>query len=317
MKAKKIFILIFTFIITIYSCFPAFAAVTSANFVSGNPVSENKNNLKVTGTIPEVKNLSNPVFQYKLNEAIQNEYKQKVSQASANKIKNLKFSYESAIDGNVLSILLYSTNISTSISDVKSFVINKSTNTYVTINTLIGDNGINYANKVIANKIKNSSKIKYFGKTTITENQAFYSSRGNPVVVFGAGQIAAASNGNLRFEIPASGLKNLKLNSKDYYVKNQYNVKMIPLRSTVEYFGYSTSWNSKNNSIYITKGNFSTKITVGRNSYYKGNMPKQLEFAPEIRNGSTYVPISFFSEILNLLFAVDNSGNVTISQYTL
>lgn len=294
-------------------------ATDSATLYSTNKViSQTKNNVKVTGNVPVIKGLSSPVFQSKFNSTIENTYNKTINEAAGNKIKNLKLSYDIVIDGNYLSVILYATNWTTKAATINTFVINRSNNTYQSINSVLGSNGVNYSNKVIANKIKADKAINYYQVPTITNEHPFYCKDGNVMVIFGAGSIAPASKGNRVFEIQKNKLKNVFVNPMNYYAKSGYNVKMVPLRSTAEALGYKLSFNSATNKITVSKGNFSSTITVGRNSYSKGNTsPKQLEFAPEIRNGYTYVPISYFGEILDLLFSVDNNNNVVISQYSL
>lgn len=312
---------IFTLIIAclVFNSVAFVYATDSATLYSTNKViSQTKNNMKVTGNVPVIKGLSSPIFQSKFNSAIENTYNKAISDASSNKVKNLKLSYDIVIDGNYLSVILYATNGSTKASAINTFVINRTNNTYQSINSILGSNGVNYSNKVIANKIKAEKNINYTQVPTITNEQAFYCKDGNIMIIFGAGSIAPASKGNRVFEIQKNKLKNVFISPMNYYAKSGYNVKMVPLRSTAEALGYKISFNASSNKITISKGNFSSAITIGRNSYSKGNTsPKQLEFAPEIRNGYTYVPISFFGEILGLLFSVDNSNNVVVSQYSL
>lgn len=295
-----------------------FASDLVSNYSYSKSAIQTKNNLKVTGYIPTIKNLTNPIFQNKLNTEIIKTYNNKVSSASGKGIKTLRFSYDIVVDNDIISIILYSTNMQTSASEIETFVINKSNNTYAGINTILGNNGINYANKVVENEIRQEKNIKYFGVSTITDETPFYVKDKNVVVMFGAGSIAAVSKGVRSFVLVSSNIKNLLIPQSDYYLKSAYNVKMIPLRTVTNEFGYFLKWNPSNNSIIISKSNFSCAITIARNSYSKGRLsPSALEFAPEIKNGITYVPISFFAEILGLLFAVDSNGNVTVSEYSL
>lgn len=317
MNIKKLIIIFISIFFISNSCINIYASSNSTkSYVTSVSVSEYKNNVKISGYIPNIINLSNPVFQYKVNQAITQEYNNKISQASNKKIKSLKFSFETIIDNNIISVLLYSSDLNTSITDISSFVLNKSTNSYIEINDILGTNGINYANKVISNKINTDNKTKYTSIPVINEKQSFYVKNSNIVIIFGTGKIAPVSKSTQRFEIPKDKIKNVTV--KSYYTKPQYNVKMIPVRSVLQQFGYSISWNGTTNTITASKGNLSTKIIINKNKYYKNNIyPKQLEFAPEILDGITYVPISFFSEMLNMLIAVDSSGNVTISEYSL
>lgn len=315
---KKLFAVIIIACLIFNSLSTAFATDNSALYSNNKVISFTKNNVKISGNVPVIKNLTNPVFQSRFNTAIENTYNKTINDASTNKIKSLNLSYDIVLDGNYLSVILYATNSANNASTINTFVINKSNNTYMSINSILGSNGVNYANKVIEYKIKNDSSTKYYQTPTITNTHQFYCKNGNITVLFGAGTISPASKGVKGFEIQKNKLKNIVISPMNYYTKSGYNVKMVPLRSTVEAFDYNLAYNSANGKVSISRGNFSTSITIGRNSYSKGKIsPKQLEFAPEIRNGYTYVPISFFGQILDLLFSVDSENNVVISQYTL
>lgn len=314
---KKFFFAVLVLCFTAAFFCSAYAADNATLYYDNKTVSLTKNSVKVTGNVPVIKNLSSPVFQSKLNTTIENTYNKTINDAPAAKIKTLNLSYDIVVDGNYLSVILYATNTATKASTVNTFVINKSTNTYQSINSILGSNGVNYSNKVIENKIKNDKTTKYYSTPTITNDQSFYCKNGNIVVIFGAGKIAPASKGVRSFEILKNKLKNVYINPINYYVKSGYNVKMVPLRTVADAFGYKLAFNSATNKVTITKGSFTTTITIGRNSYSKGqSSPKQLEFAPEIRNGYTYVPISFFGQILDLLFSVDGENRVVISMYS-
>lgn len=314
MKFRKLILAVL--ILCIAFSIPAYAN-NATPMVNNKNVSVTKNNVKVTGVIPQFAGLSNPVFQYKLNQSVEQAYNSRIVEASAKNTRNLKFSYETYVNNNILSVVMFATDSANSASETDSFVINKATNTYVKINTVLGNNGINYANRVIANKIKNSTDIKYSVTPTVNSNTSFYVKDGNVVIVYGAGKIAYASKGAMRFILPTGNLKNYVVTSTNLFVKEPYKVKMVPLRAPLEYFGYNISWNSSTNMITVSKDSVTVTFQTGRNSYTKNkNYPKQLEYAPEIRNGITYVPISFY-ELLGLLYTSDDYGNVTISQYTL
>jgi len=316
---KKIYILILSLLFLFSSVVTVQAKATQNPNITIETIYEVKNNVKATGVIPSIVDLKNPIFQYKLNYQIKADFDTYFSNAPSNKIKNFKVSYEAIDYNDILSLVVYYTNSITDEQDVKSYVIDKSSNSYITINDVLGENGLKYCNKVIENKIKTDKDIKYLiSSPDITDSQAFYVKDGNIVVVFGSGKAANAQKGTIKFEVPKSGISNFIINSVDCYLISEYNVKMVPLRAALEYFGYTVLWSNAQNTVAISKDSMNTKITIGRNSYYKPkNSPKQLEAAPQIKNGKTYVPISFYNDILGLLFAVDSNGNVVISQYVL
>lgn len=315
MKKPIIFILLICLFLTTFNI-NIFAA-TSESYVSAKEYLEYSGGVTASGNIPVIKNLSNTVFQQRLNESIGELYKKKIAEAPSKKIAGLKFEYTAVLSGDILSVIIYSTNIKTSASEANSFVINVSKCTYVKMGAVLGANAIEYANKVFDAKIKEQKTVRFFNLDSITNSNAFYVNNSNIYLVFGAGEICAISKGVMVFEIPSAGIINRIISSSVCYNKSLYNVKMVPLREALTEFGYSLAYNSKTNTVTVAKGTFSTKIIIGKNSYYKGKQsPRQLEFAPEIVNGKTYVPISFFKDILGMLFSVDIFGNVTISKYS-
>lgn len=93
----------------------------------------------------------------------------------------------------------------------------------------------------------------------------------------------------------------------DGFYENENGVLMVPLRKITEALEYDVEWNGENKSVMINKGIYSLKI--GENSYVKGKtMPIELEAAPEIKDDYTYVPVSYFSEILELNLSVSADG---------
>lgn len=317
-KRKKYFLIIlmlFLFIPNIVY------AQTNSSYCTAKNISSKKNTTKINGYIPVIKNLTNPIFEYNLNSSIKNSLDTYTDEAVKNKASTFNVNFDVVENVDYLSIILYFTNQTKKTSEIQTFVLNRKTNSYVSINSFLGGNGLSYVNKYISNKINKDKTTKYFNFTGVTSSTPFYIQNDNINVIFGAGKIAATSKGNIVFSVPTKNLSNYNLSANLYYLKSKYNVKMLPLRNILEHFGYSLTWNSKTNQITISKNRVNlAKLTVGKNSYTKMQGPtsnKVLEFAPEIRNGITYVPISFFEQMLDFLFSSDDHGNVTISKYTL
>ena len=79
-------------------------------------------------------------------------------------------------------------------------------------------------------------------------------------------------------------------------------VKMLPLRAVCETMGMIVDWHEETNSVTVSDKNISAHLTLDINSYNG----VELAVAPELINDKTYVPMSFFAEILNAEF--DNSN---------
>ena len=48
-------------------------------------------------------------------------------------------------------------------------------------------------------------------------------------------------------------------------------------------------------------------VTIGSNNYGRLKMAVQLDTAPEIVNGTTLVPVEFFTDVLNLTVDINDS----------
>lgn len=74
---------------------------------------------------------------------------------------------------------------------------------------------------------------------------------------------------------------------------------MLPLRKITETLGFTVEWDGNLRAVMLNSGMYSLKI--GENSYIKGRMmPQELSVAPEITNDLTFVPVDYFTEILEM-----------------
>ena len=74
---------------------------------------------------------------------------------------------------------------------------------------------------------------------------------------------------------------------------------LVPLRGIFENMGAVVAWDSKNKTIVITKGNIKIKLFVNSTIAWINDTQKvQLDVAPTIIDGSTYVPLRFISQAM-------------------
>lgn len=86
---------------------------------------------------------------------------------------------------------------------------------------------------------------------------------------------------------------------------------MLALRSLTEALGYELDWNKADKSAELTQGNSWTRVVTGQDQYSVNKMLLTLGAAPEIINGTLYVPASFAEKVLHA--QVTTTGNkVTI-----
>lgn len=101
--------------------------------------------------------------------------------------------------------------------------------------------------------------------------------------------------------------------SADKIVKKDGFV-MIPVREAVEGLGYEVGWKNEERKVTIGTVQMGVNFVVGENKYYKSKMmPFTLESAPELINELTYVPASFFEEVLWAEVKTADDGSITIT----
>lgn len=108
-------------------------------------------------------------------------------------------------------------------------------------------------------------------------------------------------------EVDFTKIKDIKVNNEiisKYYIESDGTV-MLPLRKIAETFGFSVEWDGENRTVLLNSGMYS--LQIGVNSYIKGRMvPVALKAAPYIKEDLTYVPVEYFTEILEAAAVVEN-----------
>jgi hypothetical protein len=88
---------------------------------------------------------------------------------------------------------------------------------------------------------------------------------------------------------------------------------MVPLRAVAEALGFEVHWVQETHSIML---NNVYTLRIGYEYYYRGRMaPFRIEPAPELSNGFTYVPLSFFREVMGLNNAYFFEGVIEINDF--
>ena len=161
--------------------------------------------------------------------------------------------------------------------------------------------------EVKADELKNKDLVVFY---TITTRSIPAQTTPEKVVVLGENetalaQIADAQNVTAETPTPApvetpeiSSATAVVVGNKT--VTNIYSkddVLMVPLREIAEELGFTVEWAGNLRAVILNGGMYSLKI--GENSYVKGKMmPVELKAAPEIKDDLTYVPVEYFTEVL-------------------
>ena len=83
-------------------------------------------------------------------------------------------------------------------------------------------------------------------------------------------------------------------------ITDENGVIIVPVRKYAEGLGLEVGWDGENVTVTVGTIPMGVSFKIGVNSYSKAKMtPFTLEAAPQIINDRTYVPVSFFEQVLN------------------
>jgi len=88
---------------------------------------------------------------------------------------------------------------------------------------------------------------------------------------------------------------------------------MIPIRTAAEALGYKLTWTQSLQSLGLEKDNQSLSFQIAKDAYRNGTTLLSLGAVPELKNGKTYVPLSFFEKVMKLEVVAGPTGTVSIN----
>lgn len=93
----------------------------------------------------------------------------------------------------------------------------------------------------------------------------------------------------------------------DGYWKQDDKIAMIPLRTLTEALGIELTWNKEDKSAELTRDALWTQVFTGKDRYSVNKMLLTLGTAPEIKDGTLYVPAIFAEKVLHA--QLNTNGN--------
>lgn len=105
--------------------------------------------------------------------------------------------------------------------------------------------------------------------------------------------------------------KVIEINLEGVETYKKGDTVMVPLREVAEnQLGLKVTWKNEDRSVEIGQGPQWTSVKIGENSYFFARIaPFKLSQAPEIKEGLTYVPVEFFTEVLRYDTSIDEETN--------
>lgn len=81
---------------------------------------------------------------------------------------------------------------------------------------------------------------------------------------------------------------------------------MVPLRQVAEALNYKVLWNNVDQSIELKDNSNLVSLQIGNNNVSLNNKNLNLSLTPIIKNHKTYLPVEFFSNVLDLIVGWDS-----------
>jgi len=299
--------------------------------ITARALNEIKQGIQITGDLPSVAIIPDDAELGKaINDRIEAEYRNVIGiSAATSRVSRFYFSYtvyEDKATGAV-SILLrnasyYSGSTGIAGEAVVSINFNPITREILTVNGVLGDNGIKLANRVISDEVRANPDDYNPFPSAITDGHSFYVENGVMYLVFNKSVIAPGYKGIVAIPFEIAKKKDVVIPRDDYELRTNYNVRMFKLKTISDGLGLGLVWNEKQSSVDVYGDPECTvhlaRFNIGKYQYYRSgsNVPVTLEAAPEIIGDRTYVPASFYDLLLGIPYTINTAdGSVTFSRY--
>ena len=282
--------------------------------ISARTVNTFRGDVRLRGERPEVNHQSN--FGVMLSDRFDAQFNEFMRLAGGN-ARTLTFGFEVTVSGGFVNVMFFCN----SAADERHFlttVINSVTGEIVSLAHVAGVNGVSLINQALSARIAANPLQFSTGFTGITTNQNFYMNGTTAVLVFNEFELINARTGKVRVNVNLNDVTNVVADPSEH-MQDWNGIQMIQLRHVVgDGFGYALLWIDLTQNVNITsEEGTSITITIGTNSYVNIRQPGilELEAAPQLFYARTYLPLSFFTQIMNLTYHRHQDGSITFSRF--
>ncbi|MCL1788466.1 MAG: hypothetical protein FWG38_10815 [Defluviitaleaceae bacterium] len=276
--------------------------------------------LDIVGDIPRLTPLAG-AFYSDINQRLNDITEELITEARRMRARRITFSYEIVNPSNITSIVIYAT-VASAIDRTLVRSVNFSSNgAILTLRDAMGFNVIPLAERILEDRMHRTPESFYAAASVSLEDQAFFMSNGRLTILFDEFQLSSMVSGVIPLEIRRSNIRIASI-TQDMLLPSDhaYNLMMVPLRRVAEDLGFGVDPRLGGANVWRGVANESPLLAwmhTGVNEYHTPDMSRSLEAAPYNRHGVTYVPITFFDQILPLtIYSVDPFGNITFLAYT-
>ncbi|MCL2578023.1 MAG: copper amine oxidase N-terminal domain-containing protein [Defluviitaleaceae bacterium] len=278
--------------------------------------------LDIRGIVPDINGFHSATL---INEHIRDDViTSLIAEARRIRARAITFSYDYYPTDKIISIVIRA-DVATTLPHtlVRSVNFCAYTGRILTMNEATGMEIASLAERVLAEKIRANPELYYAALSALVAD-AFYLTDNSLVILFDGFRLSTRIGTVDTIELLLGNIRTVELHLNDYRPDGPYELKMIPLSYVVRHLGYGVRWDSWDGRIIIDRDGVDL-IEMRRydNEYIvHGTQRRSLEVAPQIifyedsRSYHTYVPITFFDQILPLTtYTIGWDGSITFLAY--
>ncbi|MCL2015477.1 MAG: hypothetical protein FWG68_04440 [Defluviitaleaceae bacterium] len=297
------------------------AAAWSNNMLAYEELDTRREGVELIGRIPFITEDAGNLAE-RINEQINAIISAKITEARETRARLLSFDYELFFAHPYVSITLKSTiTTASSKTDITSINFDVTTGEVLTAADIVGVHVMQLADRLLLERIRRNPASYNPNFDGMPKNQAFSITNTELIFWMNDFQFATGNDSPFTLTLRLNNIKEYVLYRHLYHIRaDGFNLKMVPLR-TVGHLGYEYTWHAETNSTSVFyNGALIIEVVPGVNNYVREErFSRSLEVAPEVlfTNGyTTYVPLSFFDQILSLVaFTIDADDNIIFVSY--
>ena len=289
--------------------------------VESEPVAYRGLGVTAMGERPVVSLPSNRQLENEINQRINEIYDIEISTVRRPAARTLVFSHSIRRSGDVVTILIeVSSAANRPAQSAFGVTVDLGAEKIISLTDVegLGINALQICNQAVNDAISANPLFSNANFNEVDDTRCFYLDDNAVVLLFNEGEIAPAHLGVQRVRVEMDSILSVTIERDRIDIREDfYNLKLIPLRDVVQELGFDLSWNAATREIRVSHGQFETVITINRNSFFRvRGAVRSLEAAPfQNEYGITFVPLSFFDQILDVSYSEDENGNIVFSIY--
>jgi len=231
--------------------------------------------------------------------------------------RTLTFEFDVTVSGRFVNIKFFCNRTAAATEQhILTTVIDSVSLEILTLTDVVGVNGAELINQPLWAQIASNPSRFSTSFSGITNSHGFFMDGTSAVLVFSEFELVNARVGITQVSIDTENVFNVTAEYE--YIKESRGIKMIRLRHIADGFGYNLTWTSAARTVNISSAyGMNVTVSIDRNRYVDENHPGilELEAAPVIFNDFTYLPLSFFTQIMRLAYYVHQDGSITFSRF--